>query len=563
MFRRRRGSSLSTVLIVSGLLLTVLFTMAEAVVFHLQFATSLESEHEARNLAESAVHEAMSELLQGQNYGKNGEPPLIVGDAGKHYGIVSFVSDGRVPRSLNHLESMDEVTGSTGRPVPANTVHLVGCGYAGRSQRTVEVLFYRPPFPKAISSSGPIVATNAHVTGLKAGEDYPPGSSAALAPGSLQSNSRASGSNPAIKLINCQVSGDVAAAGEIKVDALSQIDGEVRMKGDPQPIPKIDVEACIKDIQNVDGTEILSGTVAGRKVTWYCGCPSGDLTVQGDLELENGVLWTGGNLTVTGGVKGQGLILSGGNVTVQKGSQLNSENMVALAAKGDVSLEGLERSTYSFQGLVYTNGNFSAHQMTVLGSVITDSPDPNRGEMTLQDVDFAMQPDSLNLSRSIALTVEDIVNTNGKSASKENKSPPNVPVQKPSKILFQFSETPASLRDFPDSSTDGARKFDFTMINSGWTPPRITTWKNISSDQISEWTRPDEKNHGWHSPLTKTNWYLPMPSDGDQNDAYTQINNTFQRSRQQMEQNQWIQFPAINNLLPAAERSRVLLWVSY
>ncbi|MCW5867341.1 MAG: hypothetical protein KIS61_08740 [Candidatus Eremiobacteraeota bacterium] len=65
-------------------------------------------------------------------------------------------------------------------------------------------------------------------------------------------------------------------------------------------------------------------------------------------------------------------------------------------------------------------------------------------------------------------------------------------------------------------------------------------------------------------PLTKTNWVSShAPSDGDQNDAYTQINNTFQRSRQQMEQNQWIQFPAINNLLPAAERSRVLLWVSY
>lgn len=553
-----RGSSLITVIVGSGLLLMVLFTMAEAVVFHLQFATTLNSEHEARNLAQSAVHETLAELLGSDQYGKNGGQVLIPGsgDPAKNYGIVSFSADGRVPRSLNNLGSLNQITGSTGHGVPGNAVHLVGRGYSGSSQRTVEVLYYRPPFPKAMSSSGAIVANNARVTGLKPDAVYPPSDPSNLVPGSLQSNSNKGGATPAIKVINCQISGDVAAVGEIQVDPTSQVDGEIRMRGDPQPIPKIDVIARINDIKNADSTELLSGSIAGRKMNWYCGCPTGDLTIAGDLELDNGVLWTNEDLTITGGIKGHGLVLCGGNVTIQKGCQLDADNLVALAARGDVSLQGPDRSNYYFQGLVYTNGNFSAQHLTVLGAVIADSPDPNKGGLSLSDVDMVMQPDSLNISKSVVLTVENRNNIQGSI----NQNPPTVPPSgNPSTIRFQFSIRPESLRQ------GGVRRFDFSVLNLNPTypaspPPKLWSWPDISSDanvpySIQKYTRPDNS--------TKEKWYLPMPTAGDRNDAFTQINNTLGLSYQQMKNKGMVAFPDINSLMPPAEHSRILMWVDY
>lgn len=558
MFGRNKGSSLITVIIGSGLLLMVLFTMAEAVIFHLQFANSLNTEHEARNLAQAAVHEALAELLTSDQYGRNSTPPLIVagdGDPSRNYGIVSFVADGRVPRSLNNLGSLNQITGSTGHGVPGNTVHLVGRGRSGSSERTVEVLFYRPPFPKAMSSSGPIVASNARVTGLKADTAYPPSDPNNLVPGSLQSNSNKRGTTPAIKVINCQISGDVAAVGDVQVDAGSQVDGEIRMHGDPQPIPKIDVTARINDIKNADGTELLSGTIPGRKVGWYCGCPSGDLTINGDLDLENGVLWANENLTITGGVKGNGLVLCGGKVTIQKGCTLDADNLVALAAKGDVTLEGADRSDYFFQGLVYTNGNFSAEHLTVLGAVIADSSDPTRGGLTLRDVDMVLQPDAFNINKSVTFVVEDRGNERGS----QNSQPPSVPPQgTPSSLRFQFSIRPESLRG-------GEKRFDFTVVNvnptyPAYPAPKTWYWPNVSMNaeipySVQKLTRPDNN--------TKINWYKPMPSEDNRNDCYTQINNTIGLSPQQMLTRGMLAFPDLNSLMPSGERSRILMWVEY
>ncbi len=378
----------------------LLFTAARVSLTHMQVARTVEDREQAKNLAESAVAESMQQILLDEGFGLAGQ--VVQADASGYpnnsLGLVSFRASSQVPRSTNNLRNNVTATGGLTTPVPANTVELVGYGRVGEFEHRVQVIFYRPPFPKALTASGRIaVSSSVSVTGMDPSIPYPSTS------GNLPSNNRLPASlcsndksrdpiKPAIYLgASSFISGDLSACGSIQLASSATVAGEVRQGTSPQPIPNMDLTALISQAGQASGTAMLSGSAPGLTVSWYNGC-DGDLTVNGDIDLkDDGVLWVKGNLTVTGGIKGKGLILVGRNVEVDRGASLSAQNMVALAAGGNVTLDGAGRNKYFLQGLVYSEGDLKARDITVLGSMVVNGP-PGQGGVDLANVDLIEAP---------------------------------------------------------------------------------------------------------------------------------------------------------------------------
>lgn len=577
----RRGSAVASALMAASVLIILLFTMAEAATFHLQLANSADNRAQAGDLAESVVNQALAEALLDDKYGITDPTKTIridgQGDASRNYGLLSFDrSNSSVPYSLNSLAVTSQVQGSTGHAVPANTIHLVGQGHVGDQVRTVEAIYYRPPFPKALSATGPIHATGTVVTGIKPDATYAgnPGSipSTQRLPGSLQSNSNLTGSQNALELSDCNISGDVAAVGQVLVGANNTIGGEVRSNGDPQPIPHVDIQTLIASVQGADGTEILSGSVGDKKVNFFAGCPIGDLTVAGDLELNNGVLWVKGDLTVTGGIKGQGLLLATGKVEVRKGTQLNAQNLVAVACAGDAVFKGQGQDSYYFQGLVYTKGNFLARDLTVLGTVIADSNDPTKGGLELQNVNFIQSSTAADYRVSQPLHANYFDGKGGGgppanvTASNPAKIPPPTKVNPPVEISMTAEPVSYSKLAPADRTQIGKLTFDFSIAYAG-----KTLSYTGSSDQITAFIRYLSNNKpdinlqamGGNPPPPEANkhWLDGIENDNHNNDVTQQVD--IQRDIVAANNTTAQLMQSINNLMPPGQQSRMLLYRSY
>ena len=392
--KRSRGGALVTVILGLTITLTVLFLLGQVATQHLGFVASLEARQQARNLAEAAVARGLAEILESESYGVSrprGRRIVVRGSelwgGGEGEGTLTFSpAEDRQYFSTNNLTRTTSVPGS-GRSVPKGVAHLVGVGRYAGATRVVEALYYRPPFPFGASASGPIIAPEGlSVVGLAAGADLTgePGeiSSSARAASSLRSTS---GGDPAIRLgPGCQVLGDLSAPGVVRVDPGATVSGEVRSGDSPGRLPVVDVETLMASLESVSGAAGVSGQVGSLSVNWVTGC-SEDLTVLGDLTLQQGVLYVRGDLEVRGAVQGDGLVLVGGRTSLLGGAELRAQNMVAVGSVGDVAMTAQGSAGYFFQGLVYSGGNLEAREITVLGSLITNAP-AGSGQMTLENM---------------------------------------------------------------------------------------------------------------------------------------------------------------------------------
>ncbi len=574
-----------TVLLGMTVLLLLLFTMAEASIFHLQFATSLDSRQEAKNLAESAVNEALAEFLGNDQYGKTQVQVLVPGDGDptRNYGVVSFLgADSRVPNSLNNLGSLNQVQGSTGHGVPGNTIHIVGRGRVGDSTSTVEAIYYRPPFPKALSASGRLKLVGTIVEGAIPGSSTIPIPASEQIPGCIQTNALDSGNLKAVELVQCAISGDAAAVGSVQLDTATTVSGEVRQNGTPQAIAQIDVQARINDIKNATSTEILSGAITDKTLNWFAGCLDPQLVINGNLTLNNGVLWTLGDLKITGGVSGEGLILCGGKVEVLSGSDLNAQSLVAVAAVGDVIMKGQGQSNYGFKGIVYTQGNFVSQDLTVKGSVIANSSDPNKGGIDLNNVYVVQTPESVSISQGGMMQIWQTASKGrgGQPGERALASPvtnPPSPIQflpgsntdpgaTRSQVFFNLSLTADTvLNNLPANQA----KANFTIYNAAKPiGPRNPSIKrdvfltNAGRDPGNSSGSTVETHVRWLLASGQeypggVKWYHPLPNNNADIDGIQQTDQQLGNpTRGQI-------FPPVNSLLATGERSRVLLWRSY
>ena len=103
----------------------------------------------------------------------------------------------------------------------------------------------------------------------------------------------------------------------------------------------------------------------------------GDLSLEGGLTLDAALLFVNGNLTVNGNVTGYGTLVVTGDVTIESGVALQGATQVALLSGGSVDMQGAGPSSTVINGIFYARNGISAHEMTVLGTLVAGGESAN------------------------------------------------------------------------------------------------------------------------------------------------------------------------------------------
>jgi hypothetical protein len=117
----------------------------------------------------------------------------------------------------------------------------------------------------------------------------------------------------------------------------------------------------------------------------------GDLAVLGTLTLNSAILYVEGDLVVTGGVQGVGAIVSEGKVAISGLTSLASNQVTAILAADDVTLNGVGIASSVFRGMIYTEGSFTADTLTIIGNFVSRRPTTATPGIDLNDVRLLQQ----------------------------------------------------------------------------------------------------------------------------------------------------------------------------
>ncbi len=404
--RQIRGSGLANVLIVIAIIACLAFTVAGGSLQHLGFSNKQSNGAQAQQAAESAIALAVAKLFANPSFGgARADQDRVEYRQGEALGRLSFHSNKarnwRVNFSTNNLLNSNPATGyDPARPVPHASAQLVATGTYRGAQRRVEVVLYLPPFPYAIASAAPFRSNGRlEVGGIREG------SPVSLDPKDLVAAHIVSNSTGDRSLVlgpESRVTGDVRSAGLAELDSGVYVGGEIRNHSDPVAIPKEHVMSYDPLVTKKPNLQILSPNPASPEqspvLEGFVRC-AGDLSVTGGLTLNNGVLYVDGNLKVSGGITGTGAVFVTKTTTVTGASSLATDNSVAVMSVGDVLLTGSDKATSFFQGMLYTEGNFRASQISLLGVFIQNGP---QAEVEMSDANVIHVPDFATVDFQVA-----------------------------------------------------------------------------------------------------------------------------------------------------------------
>ena len=413
---RRRGATIGSYLAALTVFAIFLLTMVTMATQHLHFSSMAYQQQAARNLAESAIQQALIKIVESDNqqFGVARRVDQVVSVDNTLYpgngrGLVVFskteAQSRKIPFSTNNFNGSAEVAGDLSRSVPINTLHLIGTGTCGEAKRTVEAVYHVPPFPSALASEGPVRSSGSLlVAGVRDPskftgryENLP---AKEKSPSHVFSNSR--DPHEAVFLgSGAQIKGNVGAVGGVQVTA-SDVMGEVKPFSPPQALPRIDMDAVFTRLDQQVGKATLNPAIHGDySVEWNAQCDT-NLHITGSLTLHQGVLFVKGNLEVDGGVTGEGLIYVAGRTIIHRGANFRSSDQIALMSKQRIELDGAGQNDYFFQGMVYSEQEVVARQITVLGACIARGV----GGLSFDNVNALNAPVTLSLIEGLELRNE-------------------------------------------------------------------------------------------------------------------------------------------------------------
>ncbi len=410
---RRRGTTIGSYMAALTVFAVFMLTMVTMATQHLHFSSMAYQQQAAKNLAEAAIQQALIKVVESdsQLFGMGRRVDHLVTVDNSLYpansrGLVVFnktvAQDQKVPFSTNNFNGSGEVAGDLKRAVPINTLHLVGTGYCGEAKRTVEAVYYVPPFPSALASEGPIRSNGSLlVAGLRDPSLFPGRYENLPAKEKTPSHVFSNSNHPTDAVVlgpGAQIKGNVGAVGGVQVTR-SDVMGEVKPFSPPQALPRIDMDAIFARLDQQVGKMAVGPNHSGDySVEWNAQCNT-DLHITGSLTLHQGVLFVKGNLTVDGGIAGEGLIYVGGRTVVHRGADFRSSDQVALMSKQRIELDGAGQNDYFFQGMVYSEQDIVARQITVLGACIARGV----GGLSFENVNALNAPVTVSLIEGVEL----------------------------------------------------------------------------------------------------------------------------------------------------------------
>ncbi|MBI3927348.1 MAG: hypothetical protein HY319_17555 [Armatimonadetes bacterium] len=390
------GATLGTTLMVLALVVLMTFTLVGVATNHLNLTRRASNLRHARSLAESVVAAGISRVFDGSDtsYGAAKTETLEIrlpGTPGEGLGRLTFDPDSGV-YSTNNLQGDGSVRGWNGTAVPGGSLHLVGVGECRGAVRTVEVLIQVPTFRYAVASSGSfhtrgelLVAGVASESSVSAGVDRL--SEEELLPGHLTVSGTAA--EAIVFEGDTRITGDVQSSGGARFDPQTEILGELRLHAQPEDLPRYDLSSYDPQLLGKGQVQYLTQSWMRAPIFEGYVRREGELQVLGGMTLDGAVLFVDGDLTVEGGLHGRGAVVVTGRTTILGGSSLSSDSQAALFSAGDVVLDGYGKKGSYFQGLIYTEGNLEARQLTVMGTLIANK-DPALGGSSVLLEDAAM-----------------------------------------------------------------------------------------------------------------------------------------------------------------------------
>jgi hypothetical protein len=407
------------VLLVLALAVTAVMSSAGTAFVHLSSSTEMQNTQIARNLADAALSQAVSTILQQPTFGSNAATDKITvhqaGAPASQYAYVTFDPNDAsgLPWSTNNFLNDTATTATTGYTPPGQTtvslapgeVQLLATGVCGLNAAgkpvvtaTAECVLYFPSFPWAMASGGQITSNGGTlVAGI---DDFTKLYNAsgqinqsALLPASMISDMAGAnstmlhGSAAAPNMIT----GDLQSVGT-QNNTYTTVKGNDQSGAAPVPMPSITPSDYDPNgtVHPQASTQYAGGnTISGAN---WANAPSGGLNISGGLSMDGALLYVHGDLQISGGLTGQGAIVATGNVTINGGTALASTNLAAIIAGGNVSLTGDGTAQHgTLQGLVYAGGQIGATSITFLGPVI--SCGTGTGSLTTQNANMIAVPE--------------------------------------------------------------------------------------------------------------------------------------------------------------------------
>ena len=400
---RDRGATIGTVLLLTVIVVMFALALTGSSVTHLQFAQKTANGEVAKSMAESVIAAGLERILQDEEFGvsrSESEFIELLGADTETNGRLVFgeetASAWGVERSTNNLSSEGAVAGASGRVVPGRSVHLVGLGESNGVKRRVEAIFYIPKFPYVVASSGKLETHGetliASVDRAEDLQSIAPPDLDSLLPGDALANSTAS---DALHLSeDTIITGDAKSAGGVEAETGARVVGQILSNSGTENIPRYTVSDFDPEANGKLGVNhLLNATVTKPRYEGWVR-REGDLFVGQGLHLDNGILYVDGDLTISGGVTGVGALLVTGNTTITGRSSLSTDNLAAIVSEGDVILQGPQRHSSSFRGLVYSNQGLLAENMTIVGTLLLGG---DGHDLILRDSTVVYSPDSVRV----------------------------------------------------------------------------------------------------------------------------------------------------------------------
>ncbi len=368
-----RGVSLGGTLLAVSVLSMLAFTLASLCVTHLRLSRQQDRGILASNAARSAISAAIAKVLKENDFGEKALADQVIQvNLGGAEGFLTFhpetAKSRNMPYSTNNLTGTEDALSSDGALVPSGTVHLFALGKSDDTVRRIEAVLRVPPFPWAIASGGRIETKNGVVVG-----SLPEGASLPVAledlrPADLLANGTQS--NAIFLGSQSTILGDVETPGQVVLGP-SPVDirGEIRNGSSPVKLPELHPASYDPQTTGLSHFDLNSG----QDVDQLTGSAraSGNLTFPQPLTLENAQLYVDGNLTLQAGVRGTGILVATGDITIRGGAQIEGATELAVVAGGRVRLSGSGQNTSVIRGLFYAELGLEAAELTLVGSLLT------------------------------------------------------------------------------------------------------------------------------------------------------------------------------------------------
>lgn len=373
-----RASAIGLVLAVATLALLAAFTAAGVAMMNLNVASRLSNAAIAQNLAESVVAEATAKLQVDLGFHEDIEIKDGLGLPLGSWGRLSFNKSAGIPYSSNNF--LDNQPDGWKRTLPNHTTHLIGVGESGGVTRYSEVILYQPQYPIALACDGPVKLKNSAILAFTPTEERPwvAGSGYDVAEEEIKPGNLITNSDSATAVVldkKSKISGDLQAVGKAQLNG-ARVEGEVRAPwGQRAPLPKFDIAKFDPEKNEDTYYEDLSETGMSLKLTGNSRY-QGNLTLTGDLNLDNAFLFVNGDLNINGAFKGIGTIVVSGKCSFKGAVEIESNEQIALISGGGIEAIGESSKRSIFKGLLYTKGPFVATKITILGGFVVDNAAP-------------------------------------------------------------------------------------------------------------------------------------------------------------------------------------------